>query len=73
MKRIAIRAHLIGGTALLFGAMVSAAFAQSAERVTVVMDPNAAQTNRAWATGGSFDLDPVFQRLIRKRFRDGRV
>jgi ABC-type transport system substrate-binding protein len=57
---------LLGAAAL--GAMLaSAAFdghAQTAERVTVVMDPSAAETNRAWATGGAFDLDAVFQRLI---------
>jgi ABC-type transport system substrate-binding protein len=38
--------------------------AQTTERVTVVMDPSASETNRAWATGGAFDLDAVFQRLI---------
>jgi len=58
------RTRLIGSAALTLAVMAFAAVADAAERVTVVMDPSAAQTNRAWATGGSFDLDPVFQRLI---------
>lgn len=51
-----------GAMALVVMAMASDAAA--VDRVTVVMDPSAAQTNRAWATGGAFDLDAVFQRLI---------
>jgi ABC-type transport system substrate-binding protein len=58
-----MRARLLVGAAIGLTA-TQAAWAQAAERVTVVMDPAAAETNRAWATGGSFDLDPVFQRLI---------
>ena len=55
------RAWLHGSAALMLVATASAA---AVERVTVVMNPATAQSNRAWATGGSFDLDPVFQRLI---------
>lgn len=37
----------------------------SVERVVVVVDPPAAESNRFWTTGGGFGgLDPAFQRLI---------
>lgn len=61
------RTHL--ATTAVSGVMALAVIAMAADaaavdRVTVVMDPSASQTNRAWATGGAFDLDAVFQRLI---------
>lgn len=54
--------QLFGVAAMAMG--VGSAKAQSASRVVVVIDPADAETNRAWATSGFFDLDAAFQRLI---------
>jgi peptide/nickel transport system substrate-binding protein len=62
------RRHLLG-VPLLAAAMAFGGIAASAqttvERVVIMLDPPASETNRFWGTGGGFGgLDPAFQRLI---------
>jgi len=62
-RRMSLASRAVLG-ALALGSLALAGQAQAQKRVTVVMDPSASQTNLAWATGGAFDLDAVYQRLI---------